>query len=80
VPPLRASTLATTLSFVGTAGVLPLAVALVARGLGQPVSAGGALLSAFAFGALAGSLVLSARPLPDRWATRHPGLHHRGGF
>ena len=70
VPALRASTLATTLSFVGTAGVLPLAVALFAQDLGQPTSAGGGLLSAFAFGALAGSLVLSARPLANRWATR----------
>ncbi|WP_020573766.1 hypothetical protein [Actinopolymorpha alba] len=38
-----ASTLATTVSFVGTAGMLPLAVALFAEELGQRANAGGAL-------------------------------------
>ena len=60
--PLRASTVATTVSFVGVAGVLPVAVAVFAVQLGHPASAGGALLSAFAVGALVGSLVVSARP------------------
>ena len=62
-PLLRGSTIATTVSFVGTAGVLPVAVALFAGELGQPASAGGVFLSTFAVGAMVASLVLSVRPL-----------------
>ncbi len=68
--PLRGSTVATTVSFVGAAGVLPVAAALFAGQLGRPASAGGVFLSVFAVGALVGSLALSARPLRRGHARR----------
>ena len=65
---LRSVTVATTVSFTGM-GALPVVFPLLAAELGQPAAAGGALFSAFALGALAGSSVLAARqprtePLP----------------
>jgi MFS family permease len=69
-PPLRGSTIATTVSFIGTAGVLPVAVALFAGQLGHPASAGGVFLSTFAVGAMVASLLLSARPLRREHAVR----------
>ncbi len=60
VPPLRAVTVATTLSFTGM-GALPVVFPLLAADLGQEPAAGGALFSAFALGALTGSLVVAAR-------------------
>ncbi len=60
VPELRAVTVATTLSFTGM-GALPVVFPLLAVQVGQPAAAGGALFSAFALGALAGSAVLAAR-------------------
>lgn len=60
VPPLRAVTVATTVSFTGM-GALPVVFPLLAVEVGQPAAAGGALFSAFALGALAGSAVLAAR-------------------
>ncbi|MFD8290726.1 MFS transporter [Streptomyces lavendulae] len=53
---LRAITSATTLAFVGV-GALTTTSVLLARGLGRP-GAGGVLMTAFAVGALAGSLTL----------------------
>ncbi|MEV7544708.1 MFS transporter [Streptomyces sp. NPDC089915] len=53
---LRAITSATTLAFVGV-GALTTTSVLLARGLGSP-GAGGVLMTAFALGALAGSLTL----------------------
>ncbi len=60
VPELRAVTVATTLSFTGM-GALPVVFPLLAVEVGQQAAAGGALFSAFALGALAGSAVLAAR-------------------
>ncbi len=60
VPPLRAVTVATTISFTGM-GALPVVFPLLAADLGASEAAGGALFSAFALGALAGSLVMAAR-------------------
>ena len=68
--PLRGSTVATTVSFVGAAGVLPVAVALFAGQLGHPPSAGAVFLSVFAVGALVASVALSARPLRRAHARR----------
>ena len=60
VPQLRAVTVATTVSFTGM-GALPVVFPLLAVEVGQKAAAGGALFSAFALGALAGSAVLAAR-------------------
>ena len=60
VPQLRAVTIATTVSFTGM-GALPVVFPLLAVEVGQPAAAGGALFSAFALGALAGSAALAAR-------------------
>ncbi len=60
VPPLRAVTVATTVSFTGM-GALPVVFPLLAEELGKDAAAGGAFFSAFALGALAGSLTVSAR-------------------
>ena len=60
VPELRAVTVATTVSFTGM-GALPVVFPLLAEQVGQPAAASGALFSAFALGALAGSAVLAAR-------------------
>lgn len=60
VPPLRSVTVATTLSFTGM-GALPVVFPLLAVEVGQPAAAGGALFSAFALGALAGSLAMASR-------------------
>jgi len=70
VVPLRGTAIATTVSIAGTGGALPIAVVLFAERLGQPASAGGGLLSAFAVGALTGSLALSAKPLREAHAGR----------
>lgn len=61
-PVLRASTMGTTVAFLGIGG-LPVIAVLFAEHLGMAASAGGRLLAAFAVGALAGSLA-SARWLP----------------
>ena len=60
VPALRSVTVATTVSFTGM-GALPVVFPLLAEEVGQPAAAGGALFSAFALGALAGSAALAAR-------------------
>lgn len=60
VPPLRSVTVATTVSFTGM-GALPVVFPLLAVELGQPAAAGGALFSAFALGALTGSLLVASR-------------------
>lgn len=60
VPPLRSVTVATTVSFTGM-GALPVVFPLLAEEVGQPAAAGGALFSAFALGALAGSLLVASR-------------------
>jgi MFS family permease len=60
VPPLRSITVATTVSFTGM-GALPVVFPLLAVEVGQPAAAGGALFSAFALGALAGSLLVASR-------------------
>ncbi|MCW2608702.1 MAG: hypothetical protein JWO60_3395, partial [Frankiales bacterium] len=60
VRPLRAVTVATTVSFTGM-GALPVVFPLLAADLGASAAAGGALFSAFALGALAGSLAVAAR-------------------
>lgn len=60
VPQLRSVTVATTVSFTGM-GALPVVFPLLAEEVGQEAAAGGALFSAFALGALAGSSVLAAR-------------------
>ncbi|MEX2289695.1 MAG: MFS transporter [Mycobacteriales bacterium] len=60
VPPLRAVTVATTVSFTGM-GALPVVFPLLAVEVGQPAAAGGALFSAFALGALGGSLAVASR-------------------
>ena len=60
VPPLRAVTVATTVSFTGM-GALPVVFPLLAVEVGQPAAAGGALFSAFALGALAGSVGVASR-------------------
>jgi MFS family permease len=60
VPPLRSVTVATTVSFTGM-GALPVVFPLLAQDLGQPAAASGALFSAFALGALGGSLLLASR-------------------
>ena len=60
VPPLRAVTVATTLSYTGM-GALPVVFPLLAEDLGHPAAAGGALFSAFAAGAFAGSLAVASR-------------------
>lgn len=59
-PPLRATTLATTASFGGM-GALPVVLPLLAVELGAGAAASGALLSAFALGALAGSVAVATR-------------------
>jgi predicted MFS family arabinose efflux permease len=60
VPPLRSVTVATTVSFTGM-GALPVVFPLLAEEVGQPAAAGGALFSAFALGALVGSLLVASR-------------------
>lgn len=60
VPPLRSVTVATTVSFTGM-GALPVVFPLLAEELGQPAAASGALFSAFALGALIGSLLVASR-------------------
>ena len=60
VPPLRSVTVATTVSFTGM-GALPVVFPLLAVEVGQPAAAGGALFSAFALGALGGSLLVASR-------------------
>ena len=65
-PRLSAVTVATTGSYFGI-GALPLTLALYAQAIGQPANRGGFLYSAFAFGALGASLLISARP-PGRLA------------
>ena len=60
VPALRSVTVATTVSFTGM-GALPVVFPLLALEVGAPAAAGGALFSAFALGALAGSLVMASR-------------------
>jgi MFS family permease len=59
-PPLRAVTLATTASFGGM-GALPVVLPVLAVELGAGAAASGAMLSAFALGALTGSLAVAAR-------------------
>ncbi|MFC6064123.1 MFS transporter [Streptomyces ochraceiscleroticus] len=59
VPELRAITVATSLAFVGVGGLTTTAVLLAERH-GQP-EAGGVLMTVFAVGALAGSLLLARR-------------------
>ena len=60
IPPLRSVTVATTLSFTGM-GALPVVFPLLAEEVGQPAAAGGALFSAFALGALVGSVAVASR-------------------
>lgn len=60
VPALRAITVATTVSFTGM-GALPVVFPLLAEEVGASAAAGGALFSAFALGALAGSLAVASR-------------------
>jgi MFS family permease len=60
VAPLRSVTVATTISFTGM-GALPVVFPLLAVEVGQPAAAGGALFSAFALGALGGSLAVASR-------------------
>lgn len=60
VAPLRAVTVATTVSFTGM-GALPVVFPLLAREVGAPTAAGGFLFSAFALGALGGSVAVAAR-------------------
>ncbi|MFJ7203819.1 MFS transporter [Streptomyces sp. NPDC098789] len=67
---LRAISAATTLAFVGI-GALSTTAVLLARGLGAP-GAGGALMTAFAVGALSGSVLLARRRASGR--ADDPGL------
>jgi MFS family permease len=60
VPALRSVTLATTVSFTALGG-LPVVFPLLAVELGEQAAAGAALFSAFALGALAGSLAVASR-------------------
>ncbi len=60
VAPLRSVTVATTVSFTGM-GALPVVLPLLAVELGQPAAAGGAFFSAFALGALGGSVAMASR-------------------
>ena len=60
VPALRCVTVVTTVSFTGI-GALPVVLPLLAVELGQEPAAGGAFFSAFALGALAGSLAMASR-------------------
>jgi MFS family permease len=60
VPRLRAVTVLTTLSFGGI-GAFPVVFPSLAKAVGAREAASGALFSAFAVGALAGSLAVSAR-------------------
>ncbi len=60
VPALRAVTVVTTVSFTGM-GALPVVLPLLAVELGQDAAAGGAFFSAFALGALGGSLAMASR-------------------
>jgi MFS family permease len=60
VPPLRSVTVATTFSFGGI-GAFPVVFPALALKLGAGAAASGALFSAFAVGALVGSLVVTAR-------------------
>ena len=59
-PPLRAVTLATTVSFLGI-GALPVVFPLLAVDLGAGRAASGLLFATFALGALLGSVVVAAR-------------------
>ncbi len=71
-PPSRRcarSRVATTLSFTGM-GALPVVFPLLAEEVGQPAAAGGALFSAFALGALVGSLAVASRA-PRTGPMRH---------
>ncbi|WP_329388645.1 MFS transporter [Streptomyces sp. NBC_01351] len=74
---LRAITSATTLAFVGI-GALTTTAVLLATGLGSP-GAGGVLMTAFAVGALAGSLTLGRMTSVEpgrlvRWALAGTGV------
>jgi MFS family permease len=60
VPALRSVTVATTVSFTALGG-LPVVFPLLAVELGRSAAAGGALFSAFALGALGGSLAVASR-------------------
>jgi MFS family permease len=60
VPALRSVTVATTVSFTALGG-LPVVFPLLAVELGEQAAAGAALFSAFASGALAGSLAVASR-------------------
>ena len=60
VPVLRAVTVATTLSFAGI-GALPVVFPALAVRFGAPAAASGALFTAFALGALAGSVAVASR-------------------
>jgi MFS family permease len=60
VPALRSITIATTVSFTGM-GALPVVFPLLAVEVGASAAAGGALFSAFALGALAGSVAVASR-------------------
>jgi MFS family permease len=62
--PLRAATAATTLAFLGIGALTPIAVLLGRERLGE--SGGGLLMTAFAVGALLGSLAFARRP-PRSW-------------
>ena len=59
-PALRSVTVATTISFLGM-GAFPVVFPSLAREVGAPAAASGALFSGFAVGALVGSLVMAAR-------------------
>ncbi len=59
-PALRSVTVATTLSFMGM-GAFPVVFPALAKEVGARPAASGALFSAFAVGALAGSLAVAAR-------------------
>jgi len=59
-PALRSVTVATTLSFAGM-GAFPVVFPALAQRVGAQEAASGALFSAFAIGALLGSLVMAAR-------------------
>ncbi|MGW7450764.1 MFS transporter [Streptomyces sp. NPDC054787] len=77
VPELRAITSATTLAFVGIGSLTTTSVLLAAR-LGSP-GAGGVLMTAFAVGALAGSLTLGRMTSVEpgrlvRWALTGTGV------
>jgi hypothetical protein len=72
VPALRSVTVATTVSFTALGG-LPVVFPLLAVEVGERAAAGGALFSAFALGALVGSLAVASAPRgPARCGWRWP--------